>query len=289
MSGSDFDSSQPGALDIPIDFGSPWPAVRDDMQAYGQFIANLGLVFQHWMAIPYVIGDEEGGGIRQYDERNVESKHGLIYDNGYIYKYVGEVYGIFQGNTKDLKQLPAGYYADSVAYVSFNKFYKGSNKKASFAEFDKLIPCGNCHELWTVNFEKITHNPAGFDKLQYLASEIEFVMDNRGVIYNEGVDYMLENGGIQWLQSGDQPGISPVTQKGRIVAVRYKYKPYFYVKQMLHELRVHATFDENGEVKVQRGPTQCAVQVDWVFRDSLKEGAPDAKMVAEDTPNVGPR
>jgi len=293
MSGSDQDSSKPGAVDIPNDFGSPWPAVRDDLQAYSQFIANLGIVFQHWMAIPYVIGDEEGGGIRQYDERNVELDNGLIYDNGFVYKYVGDVYGIFQGHSKDLKQLPPGFYADSVAYVSFNKFYKNSTKRAAFAEFDKLIPIDcpgrDMTEIWTINFEKIRHNPVGFDKLQYPALEIDFIQDNRGVIYEEITDYVLKDGGIQWVPSGTQPGISNVTNKGRILGVRYKYKPLFYVKQMVHEMRVHATFDDDGEVRVQRGPTQCAVQVDWVFLESLKEDAKNAVLASGDTPNVGPR
>jgi hypothetical protein len=292
MSGSNINSSQPGAIDIVNDLGSPWPQVRDDINAYSQLTANMGIVFQHWMCIPYVIGSSDDGGIRDYDEQKVELDNGLVYDNNFVYKYVGDVYGIFSSNSKDFKQLPAGYYTDSTAYVTFNKFYKESDKKVSLAEFDKLIPCVSADEFWTVNFQKMHHNPTGIDRLQFKATEIEIIMDSTGRIFNQGTDYCLENGYVKWLSSGNQPGIDNSTGKGRVIAVRYKYKPAYYVKNMIHDIRAHATIDpESGDVKVQRGPIMASIQLDWVFLDSLsdKDNAPDASLEAPRGNNTGPR
>jgi hypothetical protein len=298
-------------VNILMDYNSPWDAVIPNNDATNSFISGLGIVFNHYVAIPNVIHEANIGDLRRtfHEEDSnefVNSKKFDFIENGFLYKYAGQVWGIFQGNNKSFRELASGLYSDSGAFVTFNRYYRGTNKYASFAEFDKLIPCISGSEFFSVNWEKTTANPTGINRLQFPACEIEHIIDNRGQEYIQGKDFKLESGYIRWIDSAaaSRPGIDPMTGKSRVMAIRYKYKPTFYVRQLAHDIRITPTFNEqgdlinglevapNGDIKYTPGPTSVAIVADFVFLDrrTPEPNEIDAQLDTEDDGgNVGPR
>lgn len=283
------DQTMPGgAVVAPMWYNQYW-TVKDDLEMTNHLIANNGVLFKHYMAIPYVIGSHEVDGARDWDEQEVPVETSDIVDNGFLYKYAGDVYVVFTNNSQQMKQIALGYYNDSQAMVTFNKFYRGSEKIVTISQYDKLIPCEPPSEFRHINFQKLYHSPTGLDKLQYLAENIIYLGDSTGRQYTEGIDFVLQKGCVKWLSSGSRPGLDPKSSRGRIISIRYTYVPSFYVRQIMHSIRVHPTIDLiTGEVRTQSGPISGMIQVDFVFRDSVHTDANevDAMIEARTTPNT---
>lgn len=284
-------SDRKSFVNIPINYDTPWGAVRADSTAENSFIANMGILFAHYRAVPCPLGALEVGDIRHSHDHGPNSK--IDCENGFIYTYAGDVWGIFQSNNKKYDFIPPGYYGNSVAIVTFNRYYRDSDKTAAMAEFDKLVPLESPKEFFGVSFQKIQHNPTGIDRTQFKVCSVEDLIDSDGRLYANGKDFIVnQHGNIEWINGGERPGIDNRTDKGKIYAVRYRYKPYFYVKAMLHELRVKPSMDTlTGDITTKSGPTQCAVQVDFIFLANAtdKSDAPDAMLEPQDTSNTGPR
>lgn len=289
-------SQREGQLNTELQYNEPWDQVNSDALAWNHFIAGLGIKMQHWSFVPYVFGVNEVGGLRKYDAVDfpISNDPNMIFDNNGIYRYEGDVYVIWQGNSKDLRTLPAGYYPESHATVTINRHYVNTTKLVALSEFDKLIPIiqGDPLEYASVNWESVQHNPTGYDRLSFQAVHVDYLIDANGRFYQPNKDFKLENGFIKWIDGGMRPGFDNDSDEGVIYAIRYRYVPSFYIRYAAHELRSHATIDPNtGEKKPIRGPLTAAIQIDWVFLQSTAEGSPaphSARKVA-DGGNTGPR
>lgn len=281
---------------VPIEYHQPWDQVQSDALAWNHFIAGLGLKMQHWAYMPYVIGASEAGSLRHYDGKDVPvvPSRNWLYDNNGLYQYQGDVYVIFSSNSKSLSMMPAGYYPNSMAFVTINRHYINSDRIVALSEFDKLVPIveEDPLEYASVNWEKVQHNPTGYDRLMFKAVKVDALIDAAGIEYRQGLDFVLEDGFIKWLSSGRRPGFDNLSGLGAVYAIRYRYIPSFYIKYAAHELRSHATIDpETGASKPVRGPMAAAIQIDWVFLQSLSEEAQsmDSAYLAPDGGNTGPR
>lgn len=291
-----------------MDFNSPWSAIVNSTEASNMFIAGLGIVFNHYIAIPNVVGENLLGDIRRTFGEESKNQFGFdqqfdFIENGYLYKYAGQVWGIFQGNNKSFKELTAGLYSSSGAMITFNRYYRGTDKYVGFAEFDKLIPCISGKQFYSVNFQKLHSSMTGLTRLQFPACQIDFVIDSDGNIYEEVKHYVLEHGNIKWVSGG--PGVNFTTGKSKLISVRYRYKPTFYVNYMGHDIRISPTFDEMGNVDLSStlstdesgnitykpGPVSANVVADIVFLDRRSaEPVEDVQInTEEDGENVGPR
>ena len=295
---NDQSSNKPGTFqNDPVKYSVPWTAVREDPAANNSFIANLGICFQHWVAIPNVLGavqtDDARDSFGQAEKNQFDGIGKYHVENGFIYVCRGLIYGIFQGNSKSLNHIPSGLYSDDGAQISMNRYYKDSEKTAGFTKFDKLVPHELPSEFFHTTFEKFIHNPAGIDRLQYHICKVDTVIDSAGIIYNENEDFVIERGNIRWLDTGKRPGFEPATGNGRVVSIRYTYKPYYYVKYAMHDIRVQQSIDElTGEVMAKKGPILLNVQADWVFLDARTTRIDDvsnAQLVAQDGGNIGIR
>lgn len=294
-----------------LDFDSVWDSVIPNNDATNLFIAGLGIIFNHYVAIPNVIHESNLGDLRrtfpeQSSPLNSDKRFDFI-ENGFLYKYVGQVWGIFQGNNKQFRDIASGLYSESGAFVTFNRYYRGTDKYASFAEYDKLVPCISGKEFFSVNWEKTQVSQTGINRLQFLACEIEYVIDSSGRFYYEGQDYKLENGHIRWTSKpgADRPGIDPNTGRSRVIGVRYKYKPTYYVRNLAHDIRMHVSYDSQGEpqyplsttpegdIVYKPGPTSVNIVADYVFLDrrTQDDDTKDAQLEDDnsDNGNVGPR
>lgn len=290
-------SNREGQTSVPINYNEPWEQVNSSATAWNNFIAGLGLRMQHWAYSPYVIGATDTGSLRNYDEQRVKkSDSNTIYDNNGIYKYMGDVYVIWQGNSKKDTQLPPGYYPDSSATITLNRHYIDTTEIVGMSEFDKLIlvlrPEDNPLEYASVNWEQYQHDPTGIDRLMFHLVKVDQLSDANGVDYFQGKDYIIEQGNIKWVQGGNRPGLDNASGEGMIMSVRYRYIPSFYVKYAAHELRSHATINPNTGMKsAVRGPMTASIQIDWVFLQALKnqENGGDSSKNAPTGGNTGPR
>ncbi len=269
-------STRKNQNNVNITYNEPWDQVNSQPTAWNDFISGLGMRMAHYAFVPYVIGATEVSSLRDYDEQKVDKKNdGFVYDNNGMYRYVGDVYVAWQGNSKNLNQMPAGYYPNSSATITINRNYIDSEKIVGIAEFDKLVPVlgpnENPLEYATVGFEQLKHNPTGIDRCMFHIVSMDVIVDSNGVEYTQNKDFVIEEGNIKWLNTGNRPGFDNASNEGVILGVRYHYVPSFYVQAAAHELRSHAQIDPStGEKRMIRGPMTAMVQVDFIFLQALK-------------------
>jgi len=269
-------SNRDGQKPIDIKYNDPWEQVNSSATAWNNFVAGLGLRFQHWAFTPYVLGATDTGSLRNYDEQRVKkSDDKTVYDNNGMYRYMGDVFVIWQSNSKREAQLPPGYYPDSIATITLNRHYIDTTEIIGLSEYDKFIlvlrPEDDPLEFATVNWEGYQHNPTGIDRLMFKAVRVDYISDANGVEYIDGKDFVVSEGNIKWLPNGTRPGFDNASSEGVIMSVRYRYIPSFYIKNATHELRSHSTVNPNTGTKTAvRMPMTASVQIDWVFLQSLK-------------------
>lgn len=288
------DVNSGAAAPIQIDYGNPFASVKEDFGANNIFISQNGILMMHYMAVPDVINQKVAGDLRanfgQENNSQFENRDDLHRENGFIYIKQKPIHVVFTSNSKNLQYTPAGLYNDSGAYATINRHYSTTNETANISEYDKLIPCEPSCETFSVNWQKFQHNPTGVDRLQYPATQVLYMIDSDGVTYTQDIDFNLQAGVIRWI-GGNRPGMDSTTNQGKMVAIRYTYKPYFYIKTVMHDFRSVPTLDEYGNSRTRRGPMQALLQADWVWLDSRRnnENDNDAQLDAPDGGNTGDR
>ena len=274
---------------IPIKYDDPFNAVRADLPSENEFIAQNGILFAHWKAMPCVIGQVDFDGIRRSHDHAYENKGcPMNCENGFTYFLAGYIYGIFVQNSKSLsKQFPGGWIPAGQAVVTLNRFYKDTKDTAYFSEYDKLKPCECPFEFYSENWQKVQHSPTGTDRLMFPAFKVQMLYDSDGKKYSQDIDFTIENGMIKW--GTNRPGF---TQDGRpkIYSVRYTYQPYYYIKTVLHEQRFKAEIDPfTQEAKMKGGPTQCVLEQDYVFlQNKYNDNQNDSQQQSGTGGNEGP-
>jgi len=294
---ADESQRKPGEFqNAPINYNDPWDAVRPDFAAENLHIANQGLKFFHYMCVPDPILQHNAGDVRHsfgYDDGNqqFENNDRFQRENGFIYVKKGVIYGTFMNNSKDFKNIAAGLYGASGATISMDRYYKDTTEKITVSENDKLIPCELPSEFFSVNWQKFTHNPTGIDRMQFKVCEVLFLIDSDGVAYQKDQHFQVVNGYIQWIDGASRPGIDEQTGSGKVCAIRYTYKPFYYIKTVLHDIRIRPKLEPDGNVTPKAGPVLAMVQADWVYLQHRTQEDKDTAQVLEsgDGGNTGPR
>ena len=284
--------------DNPILFPKPFEGVTADPFAENALISSMGIRFFHYQAVSDPLHQVDSGGLRHsFDQESLqqfEDTDRFQRENGFIYFKRGIIHGVFSGNSKDLKYLPAGLYTDSGASLSLNRYYENSTDKIEVSENDKLIPCELPSEFFTTISHKFDHNASGIDRLQFKAVNVRYLIDSAGVMYEQDVDFVLDCGVVKWNNGPgvNRPGLDPLSGKGRVCGVRYTYKPFYYIKMIMHDIRIKPMLDPNtGEIRATAGPVLVNIVADWVYLDrrTASGNAIDAQLDAGDTDNTGPR
>ena len=128
--------------------------------------------------------------------------------------------------------------------------------------------------------------------MQFPAEAVRILIDSDRKLYSQGVDFELSNGQIKWNES-KAPGYNKLTGKGKVCSIRYTYRPYMYVKMVIHDIRVRPEIADinTGETKITASGMLCQLQRDFIFLD--KRNADDSDIQAQlnvmDTQNTGPR
>ena len=235
-----------------------------NVDALDEMVGNLGIEFDHFVAIPNVLGQTDKGDYRHVKGGDFESS------NGFIYEHVGSFTAVAISNSKYTKPIDGGIFDFSQAHLVMPRRYNKGKKFACgerifMAPGDRIVYKDKKLNTEVVHFEKVQTTKTGVDGLQYKAKKVEFLIDNAGVRYKEGQDFKIDDRHIVWTGQ-NRPGIDKDTGKGRIYGIRYRYSAFFYVKDLLHEVRMTQKTDPGTlETSFERCPYSVLIQREYMF------------------------
>jgi hypothetical protein len=228
-----------------------------DVAAFDGMIQSQGVTLIHYAAMRCPIGLIDRGDIRAPNHKDHDCS------NGFLYKKAGALEAIFTGNTLASKIQDIGVVDGSTVQITLSRTYEDGSPTA-IAPFDRFYLQENVATV--VNWQTIEAHVTGRDKLQFPATQIEFLVDSNGKEYFQDQDFTILNGFIVWKNG--VPNFDPSTNKGIIYSVRYRYIPFWYCDRLLHEIRV--TRQDNistGEKGLSRMPYGAILKRETVFEN----------------------
>ena len=240
------------------------PSVKFNLTAQEQFGNDRGILFVHWVAIPSSVGLKDRGDLRRPDTLDT------ISSNGFLYKKVGTFNATLISNQLAQQQIDAGLYDNSTARLVLPKYYKEVCNNPEQQEI-ALLPGDRIYckdlELVVGNYQRVEYNPHGQDHIQFPIKCVSYLIDSRNVEYKQGVHFKIDkDGNLVWIDGKANPGIDPDTGKGRVYSIRYTYLAFWYVHQLINEIRV----TNDGEGNAQRLPYHCTIQREYVYYNKVK-------------------
>jgi len=255
--------------------------VHFDPEAFDRLLSGNGVVLVHWKAIKCPIGI-----IDRFDARN-HSDHDC--SNGFIYRVAGEVTAFFSSNSSNTKLDEMGFVTGSTSMVSLPRTYDNSEEEIAVQHFDRFYL--KEFKGFSVNSQLIEASITGLDRLTYQATKIEHIVDRNNIWYSAN-DYVIENGGVRWTGSR-RPQYDPATNTGTVYSIRYRYVPFWYVDNIVHEVRVARVYNHAKEQEeVVRLPYAILLQREYIFENEERkmDGTSDPRDVrAPRTGSFGPR
>lgn len=237
-----------------------------------KFIKDHGIVFEHYVAIPSPVGLKDRGDYARVDVDTFSS-------NGFLYRKSGEFTGVLVNNsTKHVSsQTSESIYDHSTARMVLPRFYNDSAGNEI-----KLLPGDRVYakklELKVDNYQKVEGNPNGVDFLQYPVNCVSFLIDSENKEYKQNVDFKItKDGNIKWKDKN--PGIDPETGKGRVYSVRYTYLAFWYVSQLLNEIRITNRGTKDEPVRL---PYQVMVQREYVYHNKNRSDKTELESQSHD-------
>lgn len=252
----------------------PDGAVSFDHDAFDDLIHANGVQMVHWRAMRCPVGLVDPDDIRRPHE------HHMNCSNGFVYTLAGQITCGFMANSKEISHSDPGRLDGSTVQVVFPRFYDdecgtpGGGERTEFAKYDRMYLK---EEAITVpTWQTYRAHISGYDRLMFPVVTVTDIMDSDGKRYVNCVDYCIENGQIKWL-GANQPGVDAKTGLGKVVSVRFRYRPFWYVKSLPHEVRVAVSEDDiTGARTLQRMPQSALLQREYTFekeeRDSQQPG-----------------
>lgn len=235
-------------------------AISFDVAAFDEALAGQGIKMVHWRSMRCPVGL-----VDQYDNRRPHDDHSGC-SNGFIYTKAGELTVLFTGNNNQYSQSDIGMIDGSSVQVTCQRFYDDTEEQVYIAPFDRLYLAEE--GIIVPTWQTFEAHIIGKEKLQYPAVMVQDLIDSDNNRYHQDEDFELENGQIVWKGSR-RPTYSPERRRGQICSVRYNYRPYFYVKQLMHEVRVTQAEDMiTGERRVFRMPQAMVLQREFVWERS---------------------
>jgi hypothetical protein len=261
----------------------PNETVQFDAEAFDTFIKTHGVQFTLHKAMKCPVGMVDPDDIRK------PHPHHANCVGGFLLNQVGTITCTFIANNKESHYLDPGRVDGSNATISLPRFYDEvcsgpPDQRVEVAVYDRLY---FKDESMTVPTWQLTEaHITGHDRLLFPVVCVEYLVDSNGINYYQDKDFVIQNGQIVWTGT-NRPGIDPKSQKGVVYSVRYRYRPYYYVKQILHEIRLIQKENEfTGERTVERMPMQVTAAREIFFEKEMK----DAESPTPDSPrqHAGP-
>lgn len=267
----------------------PREDVSFDVEAFDSLVRSHGVTLEHYAATFCPIG------IQDMDDMRSHVNHSEC-SNGMMYEKVGEVEGWIHSNSSNPTWEPAGIQDGSSVYLTLPRHY---DKRFDGHACECPIVVQH-YDRWyikdlqvtVVNGQRFEHSQTDIDRLAYPVVGVLSLIDNLGKKYSQGVDFEVKDGLIYWL-AGKSPGYDTTVGKGRICSVRYTYRPYYYVQQLLHEIRVAKDVNPmTGDVSLLRMPYQILLKREYAFENEervAREKSSDRDVPAPRDGGFGPR
>lgn len=263
----------------------PAQSVSFDWDSFNEAATNHGVAMVHWRACRCPIGMVDIGDLRRpHDDHSGCS-------NGFLYSRAGTVTCLFTSNSLHTQVIDVGLLTGAAAQITVPRYYDNTDVPAEMTTYDRLYLA---EEAITVpHWQLVVAHESGVDRLDFPAVKVIDLIDNRGVRYTD-IDYQVVDGRIHWT-GNNRPIRDLVSGKGQVYTIRYSYRPYFYVKTPLHEVRVSSAFDPiSGEKVIRRMPQLFLIQREYVaMKEDQDREAPDSnsarQVTAPPSGNFGPR
>ncbi len=247
---------------IPLRF-SP-TSVSFDAQAFDDALRAHGVKLVHFRAMRCPVGL-----VDRYDTRRPHEDHSGC-SNGFIYTKAGTLTCIFTGNGNDTRQNDVGVLDGSTVQVTSPRMYDDTDEESQVANFDRFYL--NEESITVPHWQLVEAHITGRDRLSFPVVKVVDVMDATGRRYNSS-EYDVEDGQLVWKNGG--PGYDAERERGVIYAIRFTYRPYWYVQRVVHQVRV-AQVETLMKRSVQRMPQGFVLQRETVFEKEEKDDqAPD--------------
>ena len=246
-------------------------------QAQSQFINEHGYLIEHYAATPSPIGLVSRGDYRRPDKLDDDSV------NGFIYNKVGEFNGLIVGNNAQIQMSEAMLDTSLARLILPMHYVDGTTEIQLLPGYRIYIKTA---KVIVPNYQRVEHNPTHVDILQFPAESVDNLIDSNGVKYTYNTDFGINtDGNIYWISGGKKPGYHPDSGKGLVYSIRYNYKAFWYVHQLLNEIRM--SNDIGGTPK--RLPYHATLQREYVYHNSNKtsETTPDNNKTIKTSPIEG--
>lgn len=265
-------------------FGPKLPnmAVEFDIEAFDNLTRNQGVLLTHWRAMRCPIGMTD-----MYDDRQNHGTHSC--SNGFIYSMAGKVTCQFVSNSDNDRQVDAGLIDGSTVQCSAPRYYDDKETEpVHIVPFDRFYL--DDETITVVNWQLAQHNLSGIDKMRYPVVMVELLIDNQGIEYKQGIDFNVSNGVIVW--TGKRPAFDLEAEKGGVYTVRYRYRPYYIVSALQHEVRLVRNRALDGEQTVERTGQAFSLQREHIFENAQNNSPGPTDLRAMNAPGditFGPR
>ena len=233
-----------------------------DISAFDEAIASHSVSMVHWRALAC-----PGGKTDLDDIRTPDTCH-LGCSNGFLYVMAGVVQCVFTGNSSSQNVQELGVMDGSSVSVTLARCYNDGTP-VRIANFDRLFLAEE--SVVVPEWQLVAYHQSGEDRLRRapVVGTVLDLIDSAGIAYHEGVEFEVRNSGITWI-SQNRPGVDPETGKGKIYAIRYCYRPYWYISHISHQARV-AVAEVGGEIKTIMLPSSVTLQREYVFEGSSQK------------------
>jgi hypothetical protein len=238
----------------------PSQAVRFSPEAFDEAISAHGVQYIHYRALRCPVGLVDINDIRRPHDHHENCS------NGFIYTKVGTLTCLFVGNDKNAQYQDTGRVDGSSVTVCIPRKYDDCDQAVQISYADRMYL--KADKILVVGQETFLTKPSGIDRLTFPAESVTDLIDSRGVRYNQGDEFCIKDGKIVWSNG---PGIDPETGRGVVCSVRYMYAPFFYIKNLIHEVRVARTEDESGDSLIQLMPQLAVLQREIVFQNEQND------------------
>lgn len=228
--------------------------VHFDPDAFDLSLRSNGVSMKHYRAIKCPIGITDKFDVRDHGEHNCS--------HGFLYKYAGEVTVFFSNNSSGSAVKDLGIINNATTAITIPRTYDDIDEEIAVQHYDRFFLKDVVAS--SVNTQLVEAHITGVDRLQYNATSVEILLDANGVEYDEN-DFIIENNKLKWTTQR-RPQFDPKLQKGTIYSIRYRYVPFWYVKDMVHEVRVCKTVDmATGAITTARMPYGIILQREYLF------------------------
>jgi hypothetical protein len=265
-----------------------------DLNRLDNFVKGLGVQWLHYKAMPSPIGQKDRGDYRRSD--GVDT----ITSNGMIYTFAGKFTAAITDNSRERKWSGAGPLDPSQGLLVMPRFYDTNTPDPQnpncFCPGDRiyLMPGDRLYvadpraDVKVSNAHKMDYNPDGFDQPMFAIEKLEVpIIDSQNIEYKEGIDFCItKDGNISWIPGGNSPGVDPTTGKGRTYSVRYLYRAYYYIAELLKELRITNITIDNERIP-ERAAYHPLVQREYIYHNQNR-GDRTNQLIPKDQKRVAP-